>query len=104
MNNIFFELTILLVLAGLIAIVVSLLKQPSIVAYIITGLIIGPLGYYQLQNAEFFSALGQIGITLLLFMVGLEIDLSQLKRIGTTALYTGLGQVVVTSTLGYLIL
>jgi Kef-type K+ transport system membrane component KefB len=67
MNNIFFELTTVLILAGLISFIVSLLKQPSIIAYILTGLIVGPLGYYHLQQQDVFSALAQIGITLLLF-------------------------------------
>ncbi len=104
MNNIFFELTILLILAGLIAVVVSFFKQPSIIAYIITGLVIGPLGYYQLRQSEVFDALAQIGITLLLFMVGLELDISQIKRLGKTALITGLGQVVITTSIGFFIL
>jgi Kef-type K+ transport system membrane component KefB/voltage-gated potassium channel Kch len=104
MNNIFFELTTVLILAGLISFIVSLLKQPSIIAYIITGLVVGPLGYYRLQQGDVFSALAQIGITLLLFMVGLQLDIGQLRRIGKTALLVGLGQVFFTSIIGYVIL
>jgi Kef-type K+ transport system membrane component KefB len=104
MNGIFFELTLVLIVAGLIAVLVSFFKQPSIIAYILTGLIIGPLGYYHLHQAEAFNALAQIGITLLLFMVGLELDITQLKRIGRSALYTGLGQVALTTAFGFLIL
>ncbi len=104
MNGIFFELTTVLILAGLISFIVSLLKQPSIVAYIITGLIVGPLGFYRAQQGDAFSALAQIGITLLLFMVGLQLDIGQLKRIGKTALLVGLGQVFFTSLIGYGIL
>lgn len=104
MNNIFFELTTVLILAGLISFIVSLLKQPSIIAYIITGLIVGPLGYYRMQQGDVFSALAQIGITLLLFMVGLQLDIGQLKRIGKTALLVGLGQVFFTSVIGFGIL
>lgn len=104
MNGIFLELTVILTLAGAIAVLVSFLKQPSIIAYILTGLIVGPLGYYTLQQRQVFDALGQIGITLLLFMVGLELDLTQLKRIGRAALLTGLGQIVFTSGVSYLIL
>jgi len=104
MSSLFFELTTVLILAGLVSFLVSLLKQPSIVGYIITGLIVGPLGYYRLQQGDAFSALAQIGITLLLFMVGLQLDLSQLKRIGRTALMVGVGQVFFTSLIGYFIL
>ena len=104
MNNIFFELTIILILAGLASFLVSLLKQPSIIAYILTGLLVSSFGYYQLQQNDVFNALGQIGITLLLFMVGLQLDLGQLKRIGKTALMVGLGQVFFTSLIGFFIL
>lgn len=104
MNNLFFELTTILILAGLVSFLVSLLKQPSIVGYILTGLIVGPLGFYQLKQSDVFSALAQVGITLLLFMVGLQLDISQLKRIGKTALLVGLGQVVFTTAIGFFIL
>ncbi len=101
MNNIFFELTIILITAGAISIVVSFFKQPSILAYLLTGLLIGPFGYYQLHQGEALNGLAQIGITLLLFMVGLELDITQLKRIGRTALWAGISQVVVTFLLGF---
>jgi len=104
MNSIFLELTFLLVLAGVVAFFVSLLKQPSIVGYIITGLIVGPLGYYKFRDGEALSGLAEIGITLLLFMVGLELDVTQLKKIGRNALLAGVGQVVFTSAIGFAIL
>ena len=104
MSNLFIEFTIILILAGLVSFLVSLLKQPAVVGYIITGLIVGPFGYYQLQQSEIFGALAQIGITLLLFMVGMQLDIGQLKKIGKTALLVGLGQVVFTTAIGYVIL
>lgn len=104
MNNLFLDLTIVLILAGVIAFLISLLKQPNIIAYIITGLIVGSFGYYQMNMGNVLHGLSQIGITLLLFMVGLELDITQLKKIGKTAIITGLGQVVITSVLGYFII
>lgn len=105
MNNIFLEITLVLVLAGAVAFIVSLLKQPSIVGYILTGLIIGSFGYVKLMSdGATLSGLSQIGITLLLFMVGLELDITQLKNIGKNALVAGIGQVVLTSAIGFVIL
>ena len=104
MSNIFFELTVILTIAGLVACLVSVFKQPSILAYIVTGLIVGPLGYYKLHNGQAFEGLAQIGITLLLFMVGLELDLGELKKIGKISVIVGLGQVVFTSIVGFFIL
>lgn len=100
-SSLFYQITAVLVLAGLISIIVSLLKQPSIIAFIITGLIVGPFGYVQLEHKEVLDALGQIGITLLLFMVGLELDLKRVKQLGKTAVYTGVGHMLVSAAAGY---
>lgn len=99
--KLFYEITGVLVLAGLISLLVSYLKQPSIIAFILTGLIVGPLGYVQLNHDGALDALGQIGITLLLFMVGLELDLKRIKQLGKVSLYTGLGQIIFTAGVGY---
>lgn len=104
MNGIFLELTVILILAGTIAVLVSFFRQPGIIAYILTGLIVGPLGYYHLHQKDVFDGLAQIGITLLLFMVGLELDISQLKRLGRTIVYLGLGQIVFTTAAGFALL
>jgi len=101
MSNIFLDLTIVLVLAGVVAVLVNLLKQPSIIAYIITGLLLGSFGYHQLQQGNVFSALAEVGITLLLFMVGLELDISQLRKIGKTIAFVGLGQIVITALVAF---
>ncbi|HEX3095549.1 MAG TPA: cation:proton antiporter, partial [Patescibacteria group bacterium] len=101
MNQIFLELTGVLIVAGVIAYILHFLKQPSIIAYIITGLLIGPFALYNLHHGEILKSLSEVGITLLLFMVGLDLDVSELKRIGRTAALAGIGQVVVTSVLGF---
>ncbi len=103
MNNIFFELTLVLIAAAVISYILHFLKQPSIIAYITTGLLIGPFALYRLHHGEILHGLADIGITLLLFMVGLDLDISQLKRIGKAAVLAGLGQVLFTAGIGYLI-
>lgn len=103
MDNIFLELTLVLIAAGTVAYILHFFKQPSIIAYIFTGLLIGPLSFYSLQHGEVLQGLAEIGITLLLFMVGLDLDISQLKRIRRTAIIAGLGQLIFTGVIGYLI-
>lgn len=102
--KLFYDITAVLVIAGLIAMLISMLKQPSIIAFIITGLVIGPLGYFQLRSGGALDVLGQIGITLLLFMVGLELDLNRIRQLGKVALYTGLGQIIFTAVIGFFII
>ncbi|MBI2622847.1 MAG: cation:proton antiporter, partial [Candidatus Levybacteria bacterium] len=72
MGSIFFEITIIVCLASLLSILFRLLKQPTILAYILTGIIVGPFGQLQFGNQEIFRTLAELGITFLLFMVGLE--------------------------------
>jgi Kef-type K+ transport system membrane component KefB len=110
MNTLFLELTGILIAAGVIAYILHFLKQPSIIAYIITGLLIGPFAVQKLfgefstagfHNGEVLHGLAEIGITLLLFMVGLDLDISQLKRIGKAAVLAGIGQVIFTCAIGF---
>ncbi len=103
MNNLFIELATVLAGAGVIAYFMRFLKQPSIIAYIVTGLIIGSLGIFQIDHGDIFTGLSDIGITLLLFMVGLDLDISQLKRIGKAAISVGIGQMVFTILIGFVI-
>lgn len=103
MQSIFFEITLALILAGAIAVIVSFFKQPSILAYILTGLILGPLGLSKLSEGDSLKGLSEIGVTLLLFMVGLELDVTELKKIGKTASIAGVLQILVTTLLGFTI-
>lgn len=101
MEQFFFELTIIILIASVLSLVFRILKQPAILAYILTGIIVGPLGLFTLHEPEILESFAQIGVTLLLFLLGLELRLSDLKSVGRTALVTGIGQIVFTSVIGY---
>lgn len=100
MDNLFFELTIVLALAAIVSFIVHALKQPSVIGYIITGLLLGPLGLFHLRQDDALHALSQIGIALLLFLVGLELDMAGLKKLGRSALIAGILQIVLTGIAG----
>ncbi|HVZ58849.1 MAG TPA: cation:proton antiporter, partial [Patescibacteria group bacterium] len=101
MESIFFEIALVIIVAACLSIAFRYLKQPSILAYILTGIILGPLGLFHLKNSASLETLGQLGITLLLFMLGLELKLHELRSIGKTAAIAGTLQMVVTVALGY---
>lgn len=103
MGAIFVEITLIIVLATVLSLVFRLLKQPPILAYILTGILIGPLSFFYFPNKDFLQVLGELGVTLLLFMVGLELRFSELKSVGKIALLTGIGQIFFTSIIGYFI-
>ncbi len=101
MGSIFFELTIIICLASILAIFFRILKQPPMFAYIVTALLLGPLSAVRLHNFEVFRSLSDVGITLLLFLFGLELKFSDLKSIGRVAIFSGLIQIVTTFLLAF---
>jgi Kef-type K+ transport system membrane component KefB len=88
------------VLAGLLA---NRLRQPLIVAFIAVGILVGPVGTGWVEADGTIELLAQLGIAILLFLVGLRLDLQLIRSTGPIALATGLGQVAFTSVIGYLI-
>ena len=100
--SLFVGVSLILVIAIAIAFLVQLLRQPLIIAYIITGLIAGPLGLNLLNSGlEFYDVFAEFGVILLLFLVGLSLNLHLLKKIGKVALVTGVGQVIFTVLIGF---
>jgi len=101
MSHVFLELTLVLALATGFGMLARWLKQPTILGYIATGLIVGPLGFLKLNSPESLDAMAELGITFLLFLVGMEMRFKDLKHVGKAALFTGIGQIVFTSAIGY---
>lgn len=97
----FFEITILLCLAAGIGMLGLLLRQPLIVAFIAIGILSGPTAMDLVHSEEQINLLSELGIALLLFLVGIKLDLKLIKDIGMVSLATGLGQVFFTSAIGY---
>lgn len=101
MGHVFFELTVIICLAAALAVIFRLLKQPLILAYIVTGIIIGPLGIFHPGSNDMLHTMGELGITLLLFILGLELRFSELRSIGKVALTVGFLQITGTFLAGY---
>ena len=103
MNNIFFEITLIISLAATLSLLFRFFKQPAILAYILAGIIIGPFGRLELQSLEFLRAMAEFGITFLLFMLGMELRFKDLKSVGKISLATGIAQIIFTSVIGFFI-
>lgn len=93
----------LLLLAAGVGAVGIRLRQPLIVAFIAVGILVGPSVLGWVSANDQVDLLAKLGITLLLFVVGLKLDLHIIRTMGPVALATGLGQVAFTSIIGYLI-
>jgi len=99
----FQELAFVTALAGAFAIVARWLGQPIILAYIAAGVIAGQYELLNLNNRETLNVMAQLGITLLLFLVGLEMNVKELKNMGFSSVVTGAGQVAFTLTGGLIL-
>ncbi len=99
----FGEVSILLVMAAVIGFFGLLLRQPLIVSFIAVGLIAGPSVLDVVQSSEQILLLSELGIAVLLFLVGIKLDVKLIRSLGAVSLLTGLGQVAFTSVFGYLI-
>ncbi|WP_052046176.1 cation:proton antiporter [Candidatus Paracaedibacter symbiosus] len=71
-------LVVVAALAGGLALV--RLKQPPILGYILAGIILGPSGLGLVESREFVSTLAELGVLLLLFVVGMELNLRTFKK------------------------
>jgi len=101
--NIFYEIALLVLLAAALGFVGLILRQPLIVAFIALGVLAGPDALALVASTDFIETLSQISIAVLLFLVGLKLDVSLVRNLGKVALATGLGQVGFTSLFGFLI-
>jgi Kef-type K+ transport system membrane component KefB len=99
----FVEFSLLITLAAGVAVIMRLIRQPLIIGYIITGLIAGTFFADIVGSREILSLFSEIGIAILLFLVGLHLHPKNIKEFGNVSLITGIGQVVFTSVVGFLI-
>lgn len=102
-QNAFYEIAALLTLAAVCGGLGLLLRQPLIVTFIAVGILAGPSGVALVTTSEQMDLLSKLGIALLLFVVGLKLDVQIIRTMGQVALATGLGQVLFTSLVGFAI-
>ncbi|MDP3316428.1 MAG: cation:proton antiporter, partial [Devosia sp.] len=90
-------------MAALIGLVGMVLRQPLIVSFIAVGLLAGPSVLDVVRANDRIDLLSHLGIAVLLFLVGIKLDLKLIRSLGVVAVMTGLGQVAFTSLFGLLI-
>ncbi len=99
-NDLLYSIGICVTAAALLALVGWRLRQPLILAYLLAGFVIGPYGLKLVTNQASIATVAEIGLILLLFIIGLEIDLNKLASAGAPVLITGLLQVPICIALG----
>ncbi|OQA71158.1 MAG: Inner membrane protein YbaL [Parcubacteria group bacterium ADurb.Bin247] len=105
--EVIFELAIIVCIAATLGIIAKILRQPLILAYIVTGIIIGLIQIFfqsfYIGEKEVFDLFSELGVMFLLFLIGLEMNYSSLKTVGKTSIAVGLSQILFTFIFGFLI-
>lgn len=100
-SELFLEIAVVMMTAGILSLVAYKLRQPLVIAYIFTGILVGPAALGFAQSADVFETLSRVGVTFLLFIVGLNLNWRNIKDVGGVALASGVAQMLITSTAGW---
>lgn len=103
MASAFGEFSLLLIISAFAGGLALLLRQPLLIAYIVVGVVAGPAVLGITTAADQIHLLAQIGVAVLLFVVGLKLDIKHVRHIGPVALATGLGQLTFTIVFGFML-
>ncbi len=102
-ENVFIELSIIILIAIGFAALMRLLRQPLIIGYILTGIVVSPYFLGLFRSSEDITTFGQVGVALLLFMVGLSLNPQVIREVGRVSIITGVGQLLFTAIAGFFI-
>ncbi len=101
--NVFLIIGAVIALSAFLGAWFNFLRLPLILAYIITGILVGPLLINEPSHQEIFKLMQELGLSFLLFLVGLEIKIDDLKQFGKESIKTAVIQIAVTFGLAFLL-
>jgi Kef-type K+ transport system membrane component KefB/Trk K+ transport system NAD-binding subunit len=98
-------ISLIIAIATVLTILARLVKQPPIIAYLLTGILAGPLFFNIIggDSSAIIQIFAHLGVAFLLFIVGLNLDLRVLKEVGAVSSFAGISEILVTSSIGFLI-
>lgn len=102
-GNPFTQFAIILLVVFFISILMRILRQPLIIGYILSGIIVGPFFLNLVKDGSMLNLFSEMGIAFLLFIVGLHLSPKVIKEVGSVAVITGVGQILFTAIIGYFI-
>jgi len=97
------DIAISIIAAWILAVLSQVARQPVLLAYLVAGFIIGPHGFQCITNIQNIETISGIGLSLLLFMIGLEIDLKKMLSAGRVIMLTAAAQILGCVLLGWLV-
>jgi Kef-type K+ transport system membrane component KefB len=97
------DIAISIIAAWIVAVLSQVARQPLLLAYLVAGFAIGPLGFKFITDTKSIGTISEIGLSLLLFMIGLEIDLKKMLSAGRVITFTAAAQILGCVLLGWLV-
>lgn len=101
-NSIFIQLSLVVVVGAIVSLIMRLLRQPLIMGYILTGILAGPTVFNFIGDQHTFETFSEIGIALLLFIVGLGLNMNVFRSLGKVALSTALSILLAVGASGFI--
>ena len=106
-QEVLFYFSYIIAIAAVLAVLSRIIRQPPIIAYLITGVLAGPLFLNLIgpasETGETISVFAHIGVAFLLFIVGLSLDFRVFKEVGAVASLAGIFEILITGSIGILI-
>lgn len=103
MDNVFIQFATVLSLASLLGYLVFKLKLPLVVAYLLTGVLLSIVSVFDIHSSGVFTVLPEVGIAFVLFLIGMELDLREIKALGKPIVLASIGQIVLSTLAGFAI-
>lgn len=103
METLLSQIGIIVGIAAIIALLGRVIKQPSIIAYLITGVLVSPLFFNLIDPATHLQSLASVGIALLLFIIGTSLDFRIFKSVGGASIIGGIATVAIVCSASFLI-
>ena len=102
-DYVFHEIAFLLLVAAAVGLLGTALRQPVVVSFIVVGIAAAAVFEGAPATVAQITFLAELGVALLLFLVGLTLDWRLVRQLGPVAVATGLGQVTFTAAIGFLL-
>ncbi len=103
MDNVFIQLAIILGASSVLGYITHKLKLPILIAYLLVGLSLATVALFNVKDSEVLHFLPEIGIAFVLFLVGMELDLREIKSLGKPILMASTLQIIISTIAGYAI-
>lgn len=99
----FLQLAVVLGLSAILGYIIKSFRLPLLVAYLLAGLLLSLFQIFDVSTSQALTYLPEIGIAFVLFFVGMELDIKEIKHLGKPIVAASLGQILVSTLAGFLI-